>query len=258
MQIRNISLSAPLPGLLSFNHLGNISKKAKSIFLKFTTTIKRPILFFFDLLNISPKKISFSDTSNSRVKKNTFSSKKFFKLGKLLLLIILSFGILNIFMKVISSKPSSRETVEKVEVMGAKAAQELGREFLFPIRDDSGEELSKLKYIIDQVELRDEIVVKGQKLTTVNGKTFLILTLKIVNEYEKPVDINTRDYVRLTVNGNDADRLAPEIHNDPVKVQAISTKFTRVGFPIDEGDNVLMLRVGEIEGDKEKIILDLK
>jgi hypothetical protein len=43
-----------------------------------------------------------------------------------------------------------------------------------------------------------------------------------------------------------------------VEVQAISTKFTRVGFPINENDSDLKLRVGEIEGEKETIPLELK
>jgi len=31
-----------------------------------------------------------------------------------------------------------------------------------------------------------------------------------------------------------ADNLAPEIHNDTVEVQPLSTKFNRVGLPVDE------------------------
>jgi len=103
----------------------------------------------------------------------------------------------------------------------------------------------------------DEIVVKGQRATAIRGRTFLILTLKITNGYTRPIEIDTKDYVRLSVNGNRDEWLAPDIHNDPVLVQATSTKFTRVGFPVYDSDSDLLLRVGEIEGKKEFIELSI-
>jgi hypothetical protein len=52
--------------------------------------------------------------------------------------------------------------------------------------------------------------------------------------------------------------LAPEIHNDPVEVQALSTKYTRLAFPIDDTYKDLTLYVGEINGHKDAIKLNLK
>jgi hypothetical protein len=59
------------------------------------------------------------------------------------------------------------------------------------------------------------------------------------------------------VNGNTSELLAPDIHNDPVEVQAISTKPTRVGFPINDTDKKLTLFIGEINGQKDKVELGL-
>lgn len=146
---------------------------------------------------------------------------------------------------------------ERVEVKGASAVQELDKEFSFPIKNSKGEEVDKIRYIIDKAELRNEIIVKGQKATSVKGRTFLILNLKLVNSFNQPIEIDTRDYVRLSVNGNKEEWLAPDIHNDPVEIQAISTKNTRVGFPINEDDRGLVIRIGEINGDKEEIELQL-
>lgn len=147
---------------------------------------------------------------------------------------------------------------ERVQLPGAKASQTLNKEFSFPLKDDKGKIISQLKYIIESAELRDQIVVKGQKATSVEGRTFLLLNLKLVNEYTKAIEIKTSDYIRLSVNGNEAEWLAPDMHNDPVEVQAISTKFTRIGFPINDTDKNLRIRVGEIEGQKEVVELNLQ
>lgn len=141
----------------------------------------------------------------------------------------------------------------RVEIIEAKEHADINREFEFPLKDSEGNEVSKLKYMIESADLHDEIVVKGQKATAVKGRTFLILGLKITNEFDQPIEINTRDYARLIRNDNEEEKLAPDIHNDPVQVQAISTKLTRIGFPINDTDTNLMLLVGEITGDKETI-----
>lgn len=146
---------------------------------------------------------------------------------------------------------------QKAEIDPAKATQTLNREFAFPLRDESGKEVSKLKYEIQTVELRDQIIIKGEKATAVAGRTFLILNLKITNNYPKSIQLNVRDYVRLSVNGSD-EKLAPDIHNDPVEVQAISTKYTRLGFPINDTDKNLVLQVGEVSGTKQMIRLELR
>lgn len=146
---------------------------------------------------------------------------------------------------------------QRVNVQKPKSTQELNRQFSFPLKGADGNEVSQIKYEIQNVELRNEIIVKGQKATAVQGRTFLILNLKITNNYDKSIQINARDYVRLVVN-NAPDKLAPDIHNDPVEIQAISTKYTRLGFPINDTDKNLVLQIGEISGPKESITLNLK
>jgi hypothetical protein len=153
---------------------------------------------------------------------------------------------------------ATQSSSEKPAAPIIKAEQTLNKTYNFPIRDDSGKELNKLKFEILSASLQDEILVKGQRATAVQGRTFLILDLKIVNSYDKGVQINTRDYLRLIVNGNKNEPIAADIHNDPVEVQAISAKQTRIGFPINESYKNLELQVGEINGKKETIKLNLK
>ena len=151
-----------------------------------------------------------------------------------------------------------KDSTDKIELKPAKASQSLNKEFSFPLRNEKGEEVSVIKYTLEDAELRDEIIVKGKQAKSVKGRTFLILNLKVKNEFKQSIKIDTRDYLRLSVNGNEEEWLAPDIHNDPVEVQAISTKLTRIGFAIDDNASSLLLTIGEISADKERVVLELK
>ncbi|MCL5438802.1 MAG: hypothetical protein M1268_02335 [Patescibacteria group bacterium] len=145
----------------------------------------------------------------------------------------------------------------RVQAPQTKASQTINKELLFPIKNSKGDEVTKIKYLVEGVDLQDAIIIKGQKANAVKGRTFLIVNLKITNDYKQAIEINSKDYVRLSVNGN-SEMLAADIHNDPVQIQAISTKLTRLGFPIDDNYKTLTLQVGEINGKKETIKLSLK
>lgn len=137
----------------------------------------------------------------------------------------------------------------------ALKTQEINKEFQFPITNTDGKEISKMKYEIQKASIQNEILVKGQRARAVEGRVFLIIDIKISNNYDQGLQINSKDYVRLIVNGNKEELVAADIHNDPVEVQAISTKITRIGFPINENDHNLELQVGEINGKKQTITL---
>lgn len=143
----------------------------------------------------------------------------------------------------------------KAVIKDAIATLPLNREFKFPLKDDKDAVLGEIKYTIENAELRDEIVVKGKRASAVAGRRFLVLNLKVSNETNQNISMNTKDYVRLVLNGNEAEPLSPSIHNDPVVVDAISVKPTRIGFAINESDKDLKIKVGEIKGNKETIDL---
>lgn len=138
-----------------------------------------------------------------------------------------------------------------------KARQVLNKELAVPLKDAKGKEIARIKYLIENAELQDSIIVKGQRARAVKGRTFLILNLKISNNHDQTIEINSRDYIRLFANSK-KDAFAADIHNDPVQVQAISSKQTRLGFPINDADKNLTLQIGEIKGKKETVKLDLK
>lgn len=205
------------------------------------------------------KKFQKNDDNGSSPKKLSKINSKIKKINKKNLLIAIAvFALIVLIVPKLFSSEGAREDSEQqsIKIKPAEASIELNKSFSFPLRDDDNEEVGKLEYEITRAEKLDEIVVQGKKATAVEGRTFLILNLKIKNDLNQSLEINTKDYVRLSVNGNTEDWLAPDIHNDPVKVQAISIKNTRIGFPINDSDENLILRVGEINGEKEEVPLE--
>lgn len=177
------------------------------------------------------------------------------KLPLLILIIILMF--ISFFTGTKANQNVQKPAYESLNAPAIKARQKLNKEFLFSLRDEKGKKISDFKYIIETADLQDEIIVKGQRARSIKGKTFLILNLKISNSYNKGIVLNSKDYIRLTAN-NKNEMLASDVHNDPVQVQAISTKLTRLGFPISVFDKNLTLHIGEIDGKKETITLNFK
>ncbi|HVZ59128.1 MAG TPA: hypothetical protein VG935_05235 [Patescibacteria group bacterium] len=155
-----------------------------------------------------------------------------------------------------TTSATASNSLEKVSLPGPKASETVNKNYDFSLRDANGKQVSTFKYIIDSVEKRDEIIVQGKRDVAISGKTFLIVNLRIVNSYNKTIQINSRDYIRLSMN-NTSDKIAADIHNDPVEVQPQSTKVTRLGFPISDSDKNLTLYVGELNGKKDTIKLNL-
>lgn len=192
-----------------------------------------------------------------RPRKNIFTSKFY---------LFTAFGILALAAAIFSLvmlrplNPNRSQTISatvtdnRVDVEQPKMTVSINKDFAFPLKDETGKEIGKFAYTIEGGELRDEIIVKGQKATAVKGREFLILNLKLKNDGNKAITINSGDFVRLSVQNN-PDWLAPDIHNDPVTVQSISTKYTRLGFPVNDTDLDFKLQVGETKGSKT--IVDL-
>lgn len=150
-----------------------------------------------------------------------------------------------------SSKPAGANAVKTSTDTPLKSVT-LNKEFNFPMLNTSGAEITRINYNIQSAELRDTIVLRGERATAAPGRVFLIFNLKLRNDSSQRLQLNTGDYVRLSV--NDADEwLAPDIHNDPVEVAPISTKQTRVGFVVSLTDKNFRLRIGEINGEKTTV-----
>ncbi len=195
--------------------------------------------------------------SPPRLNKLWNSRNRNFPIGKLIAGIVIVIIIVGIYSMVSSIRAAMTGggSSNSSQIADVLSSQPINKDFSFGINDSSGKEVTKFKLQVQNAELRNQIIVKGEKASAVEGRVFLVINLKITNDYSKNIQLNTRDYFRLTVNNNDKELLAPEIHNDPVEVQATSTKYTRIGFAINKTDKNIKLRVGEI--DKDKTIIDL-
>lgn len=209
---------------------------------------------------------SNNDNSSSRAQSPLLRKRvrRFFKRSTILPFAVVGIVVLIVGIFLVNNTTSQTSAVsvpglsndKRVNIEKPKATQKLNKVYNFPLKDQTGKEVSKFNYEVLDVELRDEIIVKGQRASAVKGRTFLIVNLKITNNYDKNIQLNVKDFMRLSV-GSSTEKLAPDIHNDPVDVQAISTKYTRVGFPINDTDKNLTIQIGEISGNKETIKLSL-
>lgn len=181
---------------------------------------------------------------------NNSKLKAYIIIGVVLIVALLLFIKFNPFTSG-PSKPTSNN--DKTALKEALKTLPLNREFKFPLKDEKNETVGEIKYTIENVELRDEIIIKGKKAYAVKGRAFLILNLKITNDSSKTISMNTKDYARLFVNNNENEPLSPSIHNDPVVIDAISVKPTRIGFAISENDKNIKLKIGEIKGEKTTV-----
>lgn len=186
---------------------------------------------------------------------NKVSVKKYIPLGILVISLLVTLVVISRVVASFTSANSGSSSVDRVNIVAAKAIAPINQEFIFPLLDSSEKKITEIRFQVDTAELRDEIIVKGQRATAVQGRTFLILNVKMTSSFTKGLQINSKDYLRLSMNGNTEDLLAPDIHNDPVIVEPISTKLTRVGWPINDTDKNLILHVGEVGGQKTPIEL---
>lgn len=166
--------------------------------------------------------------------------------------------IIFIFNQNMFKNQSAQQNIPQTKIEGAKEKATINREFEFPLKNSKGDEVSKIKYTIESVELRKEILLKGKKASAVSGRIFFVVNIKIANSFDRSIEINSRDYLRVIVGSNEKELLAADIHNDPVRVQAISTKYTRLGFPVNDSAKEFKLKIGEINGEKTDIEVKFK
>ncbi len=196
-----------------------------------------------------------------RMSGNKFKFDK--KYLKVILPVIAGLVVVASIISLVRSLPDAQSRPadsSQVTAPNALSTINLDRKFMFPLKDEKGAVVGNFEYMIQSVNIQKQIIVQGQRATAVTGREFLIVNLKITNNLKKTIQLNTRDYIRIITAGDANEQLAADIHNDPVEVQAISTKFTRVGIALDDADTkkTIHMKVGEIDGSKQNIDLNFK
>lgn len=128
----------------------------------------------------------------------------------------------------------------------------IGKSYTFNARNDQAKIVDKrpVKLTFTNAELSKSILIKGQPATARDGKAFLIVNIDLENQYQERYYLPVNDLVRLV----ESDKLrAPDVHNNLVLIDPISTKSTRIGFLIDDGTKQFTLRIGELNGEKQNI-----
>jgi hypothetical protein len=256
---RKVALTLELP-TINFDF---ISGKVKDFFTNLFASVYNPINNTFSQRSEGIGESSpISHSRFPRMKRGGFRFNK--KYLKIILPVVIGVIVVAALASLIRSLPDAQskpvDATTNIAAPSSLSTINLNKKFTFPLKDDKGAIVGNFDYVIESAEIQKQIIVQGQRATAVDGRDFLILNLKITNNLKKTIQLNTRDYIRLTVASNPSEQLAPDIHNDPVEVQAISTKFTRVGVALDEADTrkTIHLKVGEIDGKKQDIDLNFK
>lgn len=128
----------------------------------------------------------------------------------------------------------------------------INKVFSFPVNDSTGKKVTDISYTITFVDKQDQVIIKGQRASAVQGRTFFIVNIKLTNLSSQTIQLNSRDYIRITT-GKNNELFAADLYNDPIIIQPISTEYTRLGFPVDSNEKHIVLHVGELSGQKTDI-----
>lgn len=167
--------------------------------------------------------------------------------------IALTVSLVGIAWNVASKQLSGKSTsvISAPKVAGTKSI-DINQTFRFEAVNRQKKALEQpIEYTITSVEKSKEIVLKLKRARAIEGKIFLVVNLKLRNDNDDSAIMQTREFIRLLPDG-----LAPELHNDPIDVQPISAKETRLGFAVRENARDLKLQIGTITGEKTTIDLN--
>lgn len=180
---------------------------------------------------------------------------------KNLLPIAVVFAVLLIGAVVISSlgllkgkNPLSQSTAN-TQTKNSENSVGINKEFNFPIYNKGEKTENNLKIVLTTAERSDKILVNGRPASAKDGKDFLILNLEITNPTNDKLSIRPVDFFRFVA--NDGKQYAADVHNDPVKAEPISIKRTRIGYVIDEQQKTFKFLVGEVNGEKQELEINI-
>lgn len=152
---------------------------------------------------------------------------------------------------IVAARSISGQSTKILPISQTKTSY-IGKSFQFSVTDADGKPTDlSLAMNLTNAELTKKILIQGQPATARDTKIFLILNLEISNAGKQQLKISPVNLIRLI--DSSGKLFAPDVHNDEVTIEPISTKKTRVGFVVDEGTSNFKIQVGEVNGQKELI-----
>ena len=165
-----------------------------------------------------------------------------------ILILIAAFGL-------VKSKQSTSVSSQGIISSQEGSSVAIDKEFDFPIYNKGAKTENSLKLKLTTVEKTDKILVNGKPATAKDGKDFLVMYLEITNPTKDKLNVRPVDFFRLV--DSQGNQFAADVHNDPVKAEPIAIKKTRIGFVVDESLNTFKFQVGEINGEKQELEINI-
>lgn len=151
------------------------------------------------------------------------------------------------------SLPISQSSSGQTKI--SENAVSLNKELNFPIYNQGQKTENNLKMVMTTAERSDKILVNGKPASAADGKDFLIINIEITNPTGDKLNVRPVDFFRLVA--QDGRQYAADVHNDPVKTEPISIKKTRIGYVVTESQKSFKFLVGEINGEKQEIEINI-
>ena len=150
MKSRQVTLQVPVITIDFSSYVektSDILSDMKESFSKVTTNLFNFIAGFIRQrheVGVTPQNFQ----SERKFRLPFLNSKKFFR--NLLILVAVPLLLITA-VKLFRDASTKGNSSQRVEVKGAIAGQDINREFSFPLKNDKGEEVSKIKYLVDVI-----------------------------------------------------------------------------------------------------------
>lgn len=146
--------------------------------------------------------------------------------------------------------------VAQADSQDANAQVLLNKQFSLPIYGEDGKKTeNSLKISAVNVERTNKILVNGKPASAKSGKDFLLINIEIENSTKDKLNVRPVDFFRLL--GSQDKSYAADVHNDVVKAEPLSIRKTRVGWVVDENQHKFKFLIGEINGEKQTIEVNI-
>ncbi|MBM4402277.1 MAG: hypothetical protein FJ044_03470 [Candidatus Cloacimonetes bacterium] len=166
--------------------------------------------------------------------------KKIKKYLPLLFVLLIIFTIFSLVRRFRSGKTRGEVTVQ------------IGQTYEFIARDENGNPANSiLPLTFISATKKDSVNIQGQKATAKNGKVFLVLDFEVKNDSSQTYYLLPVDLIRL-LQGEET-KIAPSVHQGRLEVRPISSKFSNLGFVIEQKQKGFQFEVGEIDGEKNEL-----